>query len=38
MRLAALLPLMSFFVFIALGVIVYSKNPKAQLNRSFEAF
>lgn len=35
MRLAALLPLMSFFVFIALGVIVYSKNPKAQLNRSF---
>ncbi len=28
MRIAALLPLISFFIFIALGVIVYSKNPK----------
>lgn len=38
MRLSALLPLLSCFIFIIIGAAVYSKNPRAPLNKSFTLF
>lgn len=38
MRTIASISLLSFFIFIFLGVLVYIRNPKARLNKAFALF